>query len=194
MIGQSRDNRLQQGLRKTQSMYPAIEVGDALKNCNRCRWIKNRVNWQERCSYVLRDGSKTSWLQPSSESEDFGLHCSLCRQYGKCPLSPYVAGTKGAVKRHGCKRSSASLVRLKSCQPLLPCATRFELLKSRVVVTPVWKAYCKAYVVCPQVTSSEPDRNGLCVLPGSCLRERTGPAACFEPNSVVKEGKRPEKN
>ena len=61
------------------------EVAKALANCNRCRWLKNRLGWQKRCVFTLRDGSTTSWLAANPRGEAFGLYCTVCRKH--CPGS-----------------------------------------------------------------------------------------------------------
>lgn len=78
------------------------EVAKALANCNRCRWLKNRLGWQKRCVFTLRDGSTTSWLAANPRGEAFGLYCTVCRKHCPGSVSPYVRGTKGAIVQLGC--------------------------------------------------------------------------------------------
>ena len=96
-----------------------IEAKEAIKKCNRCRWIRFRQKWQKKLGNSLQEAPST---QP------WGLRCRDC--YAACEqpessTSSYILGTKGA------KRSvvsgiewSASVVCFRTASAQVP-ASRF---------------------------------------------------------------------
>jgi len=70
----------------------------AIRHCNRCRWLKLGHKWQQKLLYADVGGSQATWLKEGC-SGPWGLQCKVCRAAAENPdqhHSPYITGLKGA--------------------------------------------------------------------------------------------------
>ena len=72
---------------------------NAIKHCNRCRFLKHGHKWQQKLLYTDVGGLQSTWLKESPGTGPWGLQCKICHAAAANPAtspSPYVLGTKGA--------------------------------------------------------------------------------------------------
>ena len=94
-------------LRLTASVWTGVEVSscaeakEAIRKCNRCKYLKNSAKWIRRLVY--RDGDVWhTWLCEAPITQAWGLGCKICR--AKCAnpeqsSSPFIRLTKGSTCR-----------------------------------------------------------------------------------------------
>lgn len=70
-----------------QNVSTLAEVKAALKQCSRCRYLKNGERWAKRCVYTDNHGVVRSWLAEAprdpTDPDFFGLTCVLCMSYAR---------------------------------------------------------------------------------------------------------------
>ncbi|CAE7623486.1 unnamed protein product [Symbiodinium sp. CCMP2592] len=93
--------RLTASVRTGIDVSSCAEAKEAVRRCNRCKFLKNKDKWFGRLLY--RDGDvQSTWLCEAPPTQAWGLGCKLCRAKCAAPeqsSSPFVRFTKGSVCR-----------------------------------------------------------------------------------------------